>query len=302
MQKTIFTACIMFVSVVLANVVPSFGSELLTNPGFENGTAPWTARGDGNCVFTTTTAQKHSGSYSGLATNRTATWNGIRQSMLGKMTNGNSYTISAWLRASSRRSTGTVSIEQTDDRGTSYFTVATGSITSTAWTQLTGDFVVDIVGTCTTLDVYFEGPAAGTDLYVDDASVGSLEDPNLNDPVAPPPPLPTVNATGAIIPSTRYQVLDGFGAAGAWYEGQLLTHPKRDVLYDLMFNKLGLDIYRIRNTYGYDANYLDNTAQIVAAAKAIKPNLKIMASAWSPPPYLKSGFLNQLRFLQIFGY
>jgi glucuronoarabinoxylan endo-1,4-beta-xylanase len=287
MKKLIFVVCIMSLGSVLTNAVPAFGAELVTNPGFENGTAPWAPRGDGSCTLTVTTAQKHSGSYSGLATNRTATWNGIKQSMLGKMTNGNSYTISAWLRAS-RRSTGTVSIERTDDRGTSYFTVASGSITNSGWTKLTGDFTVDIVGTCTTLDVYFEGPNAGIDLYADDASVVVLGDPNLEDPVAPPPPLPTVNATGSVAPSTRYQILDGFGASGGWYEGQLLNHSKRDLLYDLMFDKLGLDIYRIRNSYGYDTAYLDNTEQIVAAARAEKPNIKIMASAWSPPPYLKS--------------
>jgi len=100
-------------------------------------------------------------------------------------------------------------------------------------------------------------------------------------------------ATGQIAVSTRYQTLEGFGAAGAWYEGWLTAHPQRETLYNLLFDQLGLDIYRVRNTYDYDSGYMSRTQTIVNEALQRNPNLKILISSWSPPPYLKStGDLN----------
>jgi glucuronoarabinoxylan endo-1,4-beta-xylanase len=287
MKKSISVVFITLVFGVLTHVVPAYSQELLTNPGFEDGLTGWIARGD--CTFTVTTSQQHSGSYSGLATDRTDTWHGIRQSMLGQMIQGNTYTISAWLRAS-RRAPGTVSVEKTDDSGTSYFNIASSTIVSNKWTHLSGEFTVDIVGTCTALDIYFEGPKSGVDLYVDDASVTLVQypDPNFSDPVASPPDLPTQYATGMVMPSTRYQTLEGFGGSGGWWEDVLVTHPKKTLIYNMLFDELGLDIYRFRNAYGHDTAYLDRTEEIVAAAKMRNPNLMIMVSSWSPPAYLKS--------------
>ena len=102
--------------------------------------------------------------------------------------------------------------------------------------------------------------------------------------------VPALAATGQVDVDTEYQQLEGFGASGAWYEGWLTAHPKKDELYDLLFDELGLDIYRLRNTYdqsgGY--SYIINSSQIVTAAKARNPMIKIMISSWSPPGYLKS--------------
>jgi glucuronoarabinoxylan endo-1,4-beta-xylanase len=67
-----------------------------------------------------------------------------------------------------------------------------------------------------------------------------------------------------------------------------MPQPYRDSLYDTVFVKLGLDIYRVRNTYDYDSGYLDRSAAIIAAAKERNPSLKILISAWSPAAYLKS--------------
>ncbi len=101
--------------------------------------------------------------------------------------------------------------------------------------------------------------------------------------------------TGTVNVNTIYQQLEGFGAAAGWHEFEIpgLQQPYRDSLYDTAFKELGLDIYRIRNTYQYDDDYMNNTAQIVAAAKQRNPSLKILISAWSPAAYLKSnGIIN----------
>jgi glucuronoarabinoxylan endo-1,4-beta-xylanase len=95
-------------------------------------------------------------------------------------------------------------------------------------------------------------------------------------------------ATGTIDINTRYQMIEGFGASGAWYENWLTSNSQKDAMYDLFFNDLAIDIYRIRNTYDYDSAYMNNTAEIVSQGLARNPNLKILVSSWSPPTYLKS--------------
>ena len=99
-----------------------------------------------------------------------------------------------------------------------------------------------------------------------------------------------VSATGSINPSTRYQVLEGFGASGAWSDDTLITlHNSHPEIYNILFGELGLDIYRIRNTYDYDSGYIDRAAAIISGARSQTGRpLKVMISSWSPPGSLKS--------------
>jgi glucuronoarabinoxylan endo-1,4-beta-xylanase len=245
--------------------------ELVTNPGFESGTTGWLAR---NCTFNQISGMSHSGTFCGQATGRSATWQGIKQSLLGKVTNGATYTVSGWVRIGNTSDTVNMTVEQADGNGTTYLGIASRTGTNTGWTQLSGTFTVSVSGTLTTFDIYFEGPASGTDLYVDDVSFFG---PGIS-----------TSASGKITPATRYQTLDGFGAAGGWYEGNLTSNPQNSTLYDLLFKQLGLDIYRFRNTYQIDSGYTDRSATIIKAAKAADPNLKMMCASWSPPAALKS--------------
>ena len=121
--------------------------NLLVNPGFEEGTVGWNGRG---CTFSTSTVSR-SGSYSGYATNRNSTWQGIKQSVLGKMIPGETYTISAWMKLENSSSDQIVAtIEQRDDRGTNYTRVDTATGYSNLWTRLSGSFTLEVVGTLTT--------------------------------------------------------------------------------------------------------------------------------------------------------
>jgi glucuronoarabinoxylan endo-1,4-beta-xylanase len=77
----------------------------------------------------------------------------------------------------------------------------------------------------------------------------------------------TYNVT--IDPGTTYQTLEGFGAAAAWYAGWIPAHPNKTELYDVLFNDLGLDIIRFRNTYGSrdGEEFAPAEAEILAGAK-----------------------------------
>jgi glucuronoarabinoxylan endo-1,4-beta-xylanase len=98
-----------------------------------------------------------------------------------------------------------------------------------------------------------------------------------------------IAATGQVNYNTVYQQLEGFGGAGCYDTPSLPSHSERETVYDLLFDELGIDVYRVRNTYGYDSSNITASKTIIAAAKLRNPDLKIQASAWSPEASLKSG-------------
>ena len=107
------------------------------------------------------------------------------------------------------------------------------------------------------------------------------------------PPAPTAVSVDY---ATVYQTLEGFGAAGAYDAGELAAFGESNpAIYDDLFGTsalgqgLGLDIFRIRNTYQYaDDTNLAASGKIVVAGKARNPELKISLAAWSPSASLKS--------------
>jgi hypothetical protein len=155
---------------ILAVVVPCYGdTNIITNGGFENGTDGWMGRG---CSIDAAKEPVHSGSGSARVYGRDADWQGITQSVLGKMKDGETYKISGWVRLEDANSgTVIVSVEQADDAGTNYINVARAEATNSDWVQVSGEFTLDADGVLTTLDVYFEGPEPGVNFFVDDVEV-----------------------------------------------------------------------------------------------------------------------------------
>lgn len=124
-----------------------------------------------------------------------------------------------------------------------------------------------------------------------------------------------------IDPATTYQEITGFGAAitdaSAWLIQQRLDPARRDKLLRELFgrqdNGIGLSFTRLtigasdfsRSHYSFDdmpkgqqdpqlkhfslAPQRDTVLPTVKAALAINPQLKVMASPWSAPGWMKSG-------------
>jgi glucuronoarabinoxylan endo-1,4-beta-xylanase len=255
--------------------------NVLVNPGFENGTDGWADR---NCAIAAVSSPVRGGSGGAKAFERTANWQGIKQSLWGKLVEGKPYRISGWIRLDNAPS-GTValSVEQQDDGGTNYHNVASATATNDDWIQLSGEFTLKVTGALSVLDVYFEGPEPGVDFYVDDVSVYGPE-------FVPPPPVPVApEAKGQIDVGVRHQKIEGLGASGAYYTANLLGHAQKARLYDLLFKELGLDIFRIRNTHDIDAKSFNEMVEIAKGGEAaLGRDLKIMVSSWSPPVALKS--------------
>jgi O-glycosyl hydrolase len=97
-------------------------------------------------------------------------------------------------------------------------------------------------------------------------------------------------ATGTVDINTVYQELEGFGASNVWSGMTLVAlgdaHPE---IYDVIFGDLGLDILRLRNTYGYDSGYISRSAEVISEGRARTGRpLQILISSWSPQGNLKS--------------
>jgi glucuronoarabinoxylan endo-1,4-beta-xylanase len=176
--------------------------NIASNPGFETGdTSDWF--GFGTSILTAESAVVHSGNYAALVSGRTATWNGIAQSFDGVMQSGGTYTVSVWLQLQAGSSQSMqATMQQIDGNGTNYLPVANGNITAGSWTQITGQFTLNVTGTLSTLTLYFEMPSSATvSYYIDDLSVV---------------PLNTTSGQCAVDWTTVFQHIDGFGASSAW--------------------------------------------------------------------------------------
>ena len=272
----------LLVVLVIMMLTLAYGDDnVVSNPGFESGKEDWFDR---TCSIDVISWPVHSGRGSGKAFNRLQNWQGIKQSLFGKMVDGATYKVSGWVRLDNAASdVVAVTFEQQDDSGTKYIGVANAVANDTSWIQLSGEFTLKVSGTLSVLDVYFEGPAPGVNFYVDDVVVYG---PEVNPPEVI---LPKPKGTGQIDVTKRHQKIEGFGASAAYYTINLVNHQKKDELYNLLFKELGLDILRIRNNYAMEPNSLNETIEIIKGGEAaLGRDLKVMISSWSPPAALKS--------------
>ncbi|HEX3045334.1 MAG TPA: hypothetical protein VHY08_11295, partial [Bacillota bacterium] len=104
------------------------------------------------------------------------------------------------------------------------------------------------------------------------------------------PPVNAANVNASVNVNITYQTLEGFGAAVAWMQEWLTEHPNKVEIYDLLFNGLGLDIYRFRNQYRNTADFDQGTTEILKMAQAsLGHPIKTLLCSWSPPADLKVG-------------
>jgi glucuronoarabinoxylan endo-1,4-beta-xylanase len=272
---------LLLMSLASAGCATSYGdTNILINPGFEKGTEGWGGRG---CPIEAISTPVHSGKGSIEATGRNAAWQGIRQSVFDTMTDGKTYQISGWVRLDNAPSDQLLlSVEQQDDSGTHYNTIARATATDSNWVLLSGQYTLDVNGALTVLDVYFDGASPGVNFYVDDVNAYGPEPIVKSIDIKP-------TATGEINVDKRYQKIEGLGASGAFRTVEFVQNKHKDELYNLLFKELGIDIFRIRNTYDINQPDFDSTVEITNGGKAaLDGKLKIMISSWTPPAKLKS--------------
>jgi glucuronoarabinoxylan endo-1,4-beta-xylanase len=271
----------LFILIVMLFACAYGDNNILTNPGFERGKSGWFDR---TCAIEAVSSPVHSGTGAIKVIKRLANWQGVKQSVFGKLVEGKIYKISGWVKLDNAKSdTVALSFEQQDDSGTKYIGVARAAVTDSTWVLLSGEFTLNVKGTLSVIDMYFEGPAPGVNFYVDDAKVYGPE-------VDAPKVIPANPKGKCLIDvNARHQKIEGFGASGAYYTMDLMNHKKKNELYNLLFKELGLDIFRISNYYDTEPNSFSEALEIAKGGEAVlKRDLKIMISSWSPPAYLKS--------------
>lgn len=90
--------------------------------------------------------------------------------------------------------------------------------------------------------------------------------------------------------ASKKQIIDGFGGSIAYYEGWVVAHSKRALIYDYLFKDLGLSIFRARNMYmnegAYNQGVVDTRSIILEGKK--RGSFDVLMSSWSPPGKYKS--------------
>lgn len=253
--------------------------NLATNPGFEMGTTSgWSAFGA--AAIAAQTGVVRSGTYAALVSNRTATWNGIAQSLQSVLPVGQEVNIAIWVRLpAGTNATVQLTIKKQDAGGTTYAVVATAALSPGVWTQLAGAYQLTVNGTLTDLTLYVEVPtSATTDFHVDDLTVTPGE-------VTPP------GSSGAATVNWNdvFQVIDGFGASSAW-RGNWST-----ALANMFFGtNTGTGTARNGTTYSYTGVGLSLLRTRIAPGGTTVENsimqlaqsrgARVWSSPWSPAP------------------
>ena len=274
-----------FTSLVLGFVLhagSASAQNLATNPGFEAGdTTGWFAFGSPTISVVTSPVQ--SGSYAALVSNRSQTYEGIAQSFLGVLQPGQTYNVSIWVQlASGSSQTMQVTAVQTDDDGTAYTAIASGLVSAGSWTQLSGQFTLNVAGTLSELTIYFEMPSsATTSYYIDDLSVTE----------APP----NTNGLCTVDWNTVFQRIDGFGASSAWRSTWNSTLA--DMLFSTNASGTGTSFDGTTNFYYTGAGLSLLRSRIAPGGTTVEFNIMQMAQArgakvwstpWSPAANFKS--------------
>jgi hypothetical protein len=88
------------------------------------------------------------------------------------LTNGRTYTTSAWVRTQSGTATAKLTLQLTANGTSSFVTLAPATaVSSSAWTLLTGTATVSWSGALSSANLYVETAAGTGNFYIDDASL-----------------------------------------------------------------------------------------------------------------------------------
>ena len=273
----------LFIGAVFASA-----QNLVTNSGFETGdTTGWFAFG--TPTISAETSQVHSGTYAAQVSNRTQTFMGIAQSFVGVLQSGQTYNVSAWVRlVSGGNQTMQLTMQKTDGSGTSYAAIASGSASSSGWTQLSGQYTYSPSGTVTAMNFYAEVPSSSTaSYYIDDVQLtGGIIVSN-----------PPISGASTVDWNNVHQRIDGFGASsaydGTWNtaEADLLFSTNNNITYQsATYNGIGLSLLRNHIVWANTTSASDtpSTAETTIMKLAQARGARVWSTPWTPAVGFKS--------------
>ncbi|MBO9605848.1 MAG: carbohydrate binding domain-containing protein [Paenibacillaceae bacterium] len=138
----------------------------LSNPGFEAGALPWSGV---NATVAANTADRTSGLASALATARSSADAGISQPVT--LVNGMTYAASAWGRLAAGTDTGELVAKVTVNGATYYRTLASATLSSSAWTPIRGTYTFSEAGPIASAELLVRTTSTTANLGVDEVAL-----------------------------------------------------------------------------------------------------------------------------------
>jgi hypothetical protein len=155
-------------------------TNVVVDPGFESGLSNWTGFGTG-MVLTWESAGPLAGTHCLHAGGRSANWMGPSYPLLGVVTPGATYLVSAWVRTVSPVAPMKITAKYTctGDAEQKYSQVVPGATATNYWQRFEGEVTVPAAATCTldTYEVYVEDTPALEDLYLDEFRIELIAEP-----------------------------------------------------------------------------------------------------------------------------
>jgi glucuronoarabinoxylan endo-1,4-beta-xylanase len=268
-------------------------ANLLTNPGFETGnTTGWFPFGSPTLTAENTVV--HSGNYACAVTTRTATYMGAAQSLLGLLQSGQTYNVSAWVMLDGGSSqTMQLTLQDTVGSSTTYTEIASGTVTSGGWTQLSGTYTYTGSGSDSALNFYIEMPSSTTNSYY-------LDDVDFAEGIMVTNP--PISGTSTVNWNNVHQRIDGFGASSAWNgswntaEEKLLFSTNNSIPYTNNVGGIstnnGVGLSLLRNHIAFasttSASAVPTTVETAVMQAAQSFGARVWSTPWTPPAGFKS--------------
>ncbi len=248
----------------------TFGQNLLTNGDFELGFDDWNNVIDESAVgeFTLETSDVYTGAgamklvIDSLGAND---WSVESSHSAWPSVAGKEYKLTLYAKAA-EAGTAIRPVQQLEEYDATDFTL------STEWAQYEWIFVAKEDNQQFKFHFHDDGT-----IYIDNIVI---EENNV---------IYSKNNTLEVNTDTRYQTMQGFGGAIAFYNSWVYAHPNKEEMYQLLYEDLGINLLRLRNYYRYEPNFTTNDIEFVQKAEEYSDkNFKVLMCSWSPPANLKS--------------
>jgi glucuronoarabinoxylan endo-1,4-beta-xylanase len=274
---------------ILLHATLAAGQNLLSNPGFEAGnTSSWGQFG-GSFTISAETSVVHSGTYAAQVSGRTQPYEGISQSVLNVLQSGQTYNVSAWVRlVSGANQNIQMTVQKVDGGGTSYASIISNSVSSTGWTQLSGQYTYNSSGTASGLTLYVEVPSSSNAAYY-------IDDVVLSNSVLVTNPI--ITGASVVDWNNVHQRIDGFGASSAWNgswtaaEADVLFSTNNNIGYlGAAYNGAGLSLLRNHIAFANTTSASDTptTVETGIMQMAQARGAKVWSTPWTPAGGFKS--------------
>lgn len=146
--------------------------NVFINGGFESGSSSWERLG--NCTVALSTTGPRSGANCLFVSSRTQSWEGASYNLLGRLTPGERYDASVWVRTAAGSYELTLTYaHRCPENVENVYTPFGANLVTTDWTELAGTLLEPGCGSSTPAFsvLYIEGAPVGEDYYIDDTSL-----------------------------------------------------------------------------------------------------------------------------------